>query len=75
MDADKQSKPVDLQAELNQLRRKLTLFADLSQTTAGTLDSAELLHEVVQAACQITRARYGALGVFDATGKIQEFIT
>jgi PAS domain S-box-containing protein len=74
-DVSKQSKDVDLQAELDQLRRKLTLFADLSRRIAATLDPTVLLTEVVNAACQITGARYGALGVFDADGMIQEFIT
>lgn len=69
-DAKKPSKEADLQAELSQVRRKLTLFADLTRKIAATLDPADLLREVVDAACQMTGARYGALGVFDASGKI-----
>ena len=63
-----------LQLELNQLRRKLTLFADLSKRLAATLDPIALLDEVVSAACQITDAQYGALGVFEIDGNIEQFI-
>lgn len=34
-----------------------------------------MLQEVVDAACELTGARYGALSVFDADGRIQQFIT
>jgi PAS domain S-box-containing protein len=74
-EAKKQPTEAVLQAELAQLRHKITLFADLTRRIAATLDPSDLLREVVDAACQITGARYGALGVFDASGKIQEFIT
>jgi DNA-binding response OmpR family regulator/signal transduction histidine kinase len=63
-----------LQAELNQLRRKLALFANLSRRLAATLDPIALLDEVVDAGLQITDAKYGALGVFDAEGKLEQFI-
>lgn len=42
-DAKKQSNEASLQAELDQLRRKLTLFADLTRKMAATLDPTDLL--------------------------------
>lgn len=65
----------ELTEELAQLRRQVALFARLTRQMAATLDPAALLHEVVDAACKMTGARYGALGVFDSDGTIEQFIT
>ena len=41
---------------------------------SGTLDSGTLLQEVVDQACQLTNARYGALLTFLESGEVSEFV-
>jgi len=68
----------DVQAmrdERDHLRRQLTLFAGLARRLAATLDPIAVLREVVEAGCELTGARYGALGVFTSDGRIQQFVT
>ena len=64
-----------VRAERDKLRSQFITFADLSRRLTATLDPAELLVEVIDDACAITDARYGALGVFGADGRIEEFVT
>ena len=47
----------------------------LRQKMVSTLDLPTVLQTVVDAACDLTGARYGALGVFGNDGKIEQFIT
>ena len=64
-----------LRAERDRLQRSLGLFARLARRLTGTLDPTQVLGEVVQAACELTGARYGALGLFGPDGTISDFIT
>lgn len=57
------------------LRDRFTLLADLSRRLITSLDPANVLRELVEAACELTQARYGAMAIFDGDGRIQEFIT
>lgn len=61
-------------ANERQLRR-LSQLSRLGRRITSSLDLPTVLQEVVDAACELTGARYGALGVFDADGRIQRFIT
>ena len=65
----------NLLAENQRLGSLLSLLSDLSLRITSSLDLASVLQEVVDAACDLTGARYGALGVFDPSGRIQQFIT
>jgi len=65
----------NLRVEIDRLRGRLSLLSDISRRITSSLDPPTVLQEVVDAACELTGARYGALGVFDAPGRIQQFIT
>jgi signal transduction histidine kinase len=54
-------------------RRDLLLEAGLALTSELSLSS--LLRRIVELACQLTQARYGALGVLGPGGGISQFIT
>ncbi len=40
----------------------------------GELDLPSVLHHIVEAACELVNARYGALGVLSPVGGLQEFV-
>jgi GAF domain-containing protein len=65
----------NLRGENQRVRGLLPLLSDLSLRITSTLDLPTVLQDVIDAACVLTGARYGALGVFDDFGRIQEFIT
>ena len=65
----------NLRGENQRLRDLLSLLSDLSLKITSTLDLPTVLQDVIDAACDLTGARYGALGVFDDSGWVQEFIT
>jgi PAS domain S-box-containing protein len=65
----------NLREENQRLRNLLGLLSDLSLRITSTLDLSAVLQSVIDAACSLTAARYGALGVFDDSGRIVEFIT
>jgi signal transduction histidine kinase len=45
-----------------------------NQTIVGNLALPVLLRRIVQAACELTHARYGALGVIAAGGGLEQFV-
>jgi PAS domain S-box-containing protein len=63
-----------LQSENQRLREQLNTFSALSNRIAENLASKVVLQEVVDAACELTGARYGALAVFDNDGHVLDFI-
>jgi GAF domain-containing protein len=65
----------NLRGENQRLRGLLPLLSDLSLRITSTLDLPTVLQDVIDAACVLTGARYGALGVFDDFGRIQGFVT
>jgi PAS domain S-box-containing protein len=65
----------NLREENERLRGLLRRLSHLSLQVTATLDLPTVLQDVVDAACTLTDARYGALGVFDEAGRILEFIT
>ena len=64
-----------LRAEVDALRGHIALISDISRRITASLDLHQVLQEVVDAACELTQARYGALAVVDESGRIQEFFT
>lgn len=54
---------------------RLSLLTELGRRITSSLDLPTVLQAVVDAACDLTGARYGALLVSDPFGAIQEFIT
>ncbi len=65
----------DLVEENERLRRRLSLLSQLSRHISSNLDPRTILRDIVESACQLTSARYGALGIFDKSGRISEFVT
>jgi signal transduction histidine kinase len=55
---------------------RLRALIDAGTAIVGDLDLDEILQKVVRAACDLTGARYGALGVVDESGRrLSQFIT
>lgn len=65
----------NLRAENERLRTRLILLSRLGQQIASSLDLTTVFQQVVDSACELTSARYGALGIFDEHGQIEQFIT
>jgi signal transduction histidine kinase len=65
----------NLRAETERLRTRLVLLSRLGQQIASSLDLATVFQHVVDSACELTDAQYGALGIFDESGQIEQFIT
>lgn len=65
----------NLRGENDNLRRRLILLSGLGRQIASSLDPERVLQEVIDGACELTDARYGALGVFDAERRVEKFIT
>jgi len=65
----------NLRDENDRLRRRLVLLSQLGRRIASSLDPVRVLQEVIDSACELTAARYGALGVFDCERRIENFIT
>ena len=65
----------DLKSEVARLRERLALLSDLSRDVSVSLDQPTVLQAVVDSACRLTTARYGALAVFDEAGHVLQFVT
>ena len=57
------------------LRARIAKMSDVSLRIIESLDSAAVLQEVIDGARSLTKARYGAVAVFDTAGRVQDFIT
>ena len=64
-----------LRLEIETLRARFTKVSEVGRRITEVLDFDAVLQEIVDGACSLTNARYGAVGVFDSSGRIQEFIT
>ena len=60
---------------MSKLRGRLSLLSDLGARITSSLNLPSVLQAVVDGACQLTNARYGALGVFDESGTPRQFVT
>lgn len=65
----------NLRAENRRLQQRFLLLSEVARQISSNLDYSTVLQKIVDGACQLTGAKYGALGLFDASGNIQEFIT
>ena len=64
-----------LQQENKALRSRLTKLSEASIRITEQLDVGSVLQEVIDSACLLTNAQYGALLVFDESGGMQDFVT
>ena len=64
-----------LRRENEALRTRVARLSRVSLRVTESLDLDTVLQEVVDGARSLTGARYGAVGVFDDSGHVQDFIT
>ena len=57
------------------LRARLKLLERFNREVAASSDLSAVLQQAVDSACELVGARYGAVGMFDASGHIEQFIT
>jgi signal transduction histidine kinase len=65
----------NLRQEIEHHNSSFAYLQELGARVASSLDLPAVLQAVVDGARELTRARYGALGVFDQEGRVKEFIT
>ena len=65
----------NLKREIEALRTRLLRMGEVSRRITESLNLETVLQEVVDCACSLTNARYGALSVFDASGEVRDLIT
>ena len=61
--------------EIERLRARVTTMSEVSRRITESWDLDTVLQEVVDGARSLTDARYGAVGVFDDSGQVRQFIT
>ena len=64
-----------LRRENEALRDRLSRLSEASLRISRSLDVDTVLQGVIDGACSLTRARYGALVAFDDSGDIETLIT
>ena len=65
----------NLRRENDSLRERLSHLSDLSRGITSKLELGTVLQAIVEAASNLAGARYGALAIFDASGRVRSFIT
>ncbi len=75
MKASTSSGSAGLPGELSQLEDSARALLEAFIAISSDLDTDSLLHRIVASACELTGARYGALGVVGADGQLAAFIT
>ena len=61
--------------EIERLRARVTTMSEVSRRITESWNLDTVLQEVVDGARSLTDARYGAVGVFDDSGQVRQFIT
>ncbi len=64
-----------LRREVKTLQARVAKMSEVSRRVTEIWDLDAVLQEIVDGARSLTDARYGAVGVFDGSGQIGEFIT
>ena len=64
-----------LREENKALRKQLAQLSETSINISGNINSEGSLQEVIEGACEVTGARYGALIVFQPAGRISDYYT
>jgi len=73
---ERSSKKEDaLRREIETLRTRFDRMSEISRRANESWDLDAVLQEIVDGARSLTDARYGAVGVFDNSGRLREFIT
>ncbi len=68
-------KESDLRRENEALRERISKLSSAALRVSASLDLDTVLHEVVEGARELTRARYGSITTVDDAGHPQNFIT
>ncbi len=61
--------------EIDRLRARVAMMSEVSRRITNSWDLDTVLREVVDGARSLTDARYGAVGMFDDSGRVRDFIT
>ena len=67
--------PDQLRRESEALRDRISRLSSAVLRISASLDVTTVLNEVVESACMLTGARYGAITTIDDAGQVQEFAT
>ena len=67
--------PGGLASEVAALREFVSTLSAATLRITATLDVKAVLQEVVDSACLLSRARYGAIATIDAGGALVDFVT
>ena len=65
----------NLRRENERVNQRLGQLSRLSRRVNSSLELSVALQDIVNSACDLTGARYGALGMFDESGRIETFVT
>ncbi len=74
-DADSNLGLARLHGENRRLRERLSQLSSVSRRITSSLDLGTVLQDIVDAASDLTGARYGAVAVFDDSGQVRTFVT
>ena len=64
-----------LERQNEALRERISALSTASLRISASLDLETVLNEVVESACALTGARYGAIATIDGKGEPQDFVT
>lgn len=65
----------ELARDLEDRRQQLQALNAAGMTLSAELDTESVLQKIADAAREVTKARYAALGIFDQEGVVSQFIT
>ena len=74
-DARSRSELARLRGENERLRQRLARLSNLSRKVTSNLDLATVLQDIVDAASDLTGARYGPVPVLDESAQVCTFVT
>ncbi len=66
--------PNELRREIERLQERISRLSSAILRINSSLEVNTVLHEVVQSACALTRARYGVIVTIDNSGQIQDCV-
>jgi signal transduction histidine kinase len=75
VDRRREREVANLRGENDRLRRRIVLLSQLGRRIASSLDPDQVLQDVIDSACELTDARYGALAIFDEERMVGKFVT
>ena len=75
MDREAPKSHLELSREIEALRNQISHLGAAILRISESLDLATVLREVVEAACELTAARFGVIATVDETGRVRDFVS